>query len=417
MAARLAPTRLGAERPPRERVVLAVLVAVLVASLVLYVRDAYGHGDINLYHRYALTFWFGSDPLHTLPAEYPLLALAPFTLTLLPPLPDYVTVFGLWMMLLFVAGYVAVRRHESARAAEVFGVYLVLGCFGTILGRYDLVPAATVVIAYWAVRHRRLDLAYAMLALGTLLKLYPLFLVPILVIEHCRLLGADPFRMPPRPVLRGLALFAVAVGGAFAISAAIDTDDWLGAFTFNAHRPLQVESIPASLLWLTGIVGLPTTAVRSFNSYNLVGRADWIIGIVAELALVGGCVLVYWRQVTSRIDFGRALTLCVLVIICTNRVFSPQYLMWVLPLVAIVEGDYDALWLAVCALTTLVFPLAYDWTGLRGHPMPATYPFYLPALILVRNAVLLVATVRFAMRPARAEAEPEATPRAAWWSA
>jgi hypothetical protein len=219
--------------------------------------------------------------------------------------------------------------------------------------------------------------------------------------------------MPPRPVLRGLALFAVTVAGAFALSVAIDTDDWLGAFTFNAHRPLQVESVPASLLWLTGIVGLPTTAVRSFNSYNLVGRADWLISIMADLALAGGCLLVYWRQATRRIAFGRALALCVLVVICTNRVFSPQYLMWALPLVAIAEGDYDALWLAVCALTTLVFPLAYDWTGLRGHPMPATYPFYLPALILVRNAVLLVATARFASRPAPAEVRP----KAASWSA
>jgi hypothetical protein len=408
------------ERPktawlPRGPGVLALIVATLLGSLVFYTHSAYGHGDLNTYHRYALTFWFGSQPLRSLPVEYPLLSLVPFTLTLLPPLPDYVSVFGLWMLALFVAGYVAIRRRESARAAEVCGVYLALGGFGTLLGRFDLIPAATVVVAYWAARHRRFGLAYALLAAGTLLKLYPLFLVPVLVLEQYRVLGADPFRMPPRPVVRGVALFAAAVAGVFALSAVLDPNDWFGPFSFNAHRPLQVESVPASLLWLTGLAGLPVEADRSFNSYNLLGQAQGIISVLAELALVGGCLFVYWRQLLGRIAFGRALTLCVLVIICTNRVLSPQYLIWVLPLVAITEQEYDPLWLAVCALTTLIFPYAYDLTDLHGKPMPLSYPLYLPGLIAVRDALLLVATARFARRSWLARPEgPEARSTASW---
>ncbi len=374
-----------------------VVVAILLGSLAFYVHGAYGHGDVDLYHGYAVGFWLGDQPSHTLPAEYPLLALAPFTLTLLPPLPDYVSVFGLWMLLLLVAGYEATRRRESARAAEVCAVYLVLGAFATLLGRFDLVPAAAVVVAYWAARERRFGLAYSALALGTLLKLYPLVLLPVLALEQYRALGAHPLRWPPpRQVLHGVALFAGAVAGLFALAAALDPGHWLGPFSFNAHRPIQVESLPASLLWLTGLAGLPTAADRSFNSYNLVGAADGIIGAVATLVLVAGCLLVYWWQLRRRIAFGRALTLCVLVVVCTNRVFSPQYLIWVVPLVAIMEQEYDLLWLAVCALTTLIFPLAYDSTGLRGQPMPADYPLYFPALIAVRNGLLVAATVRFA---------------------
>jgi hypothetical protein len=397
----------------RNRVVLALTAGVLLFSLFSYMHGAYGHGDIDLYRRYALDFWSGTPPFHSLPAEYPLLALAPFALTLLPPERDYVTVFGLWMLLLLVAGYLAVRRRESARTAEVCAVYLVLGCFATVLGRYDLVPAGTVVVAYWAARHRRFDLAYGMLALGTLLKLYPLLLVPVVAIEQYRALGAHPLRLPPpRAVIGGMAIFAVGVGGGFALTALLNTSQWLGPFSFNAHRPLQVESVPASLLWLSGLAGLPMAADRSFNSYNLVGRASELIGFAAALALVAGCLLVYWRQLNRRIGFGPALTLCVLVVVCTNRVLSPQYLIWVLPLVAIVEGDYDLVWLAVCALTTLIFPFAYDSTGLRGEPMPSLYPLYFPALIAVRNALLVVATVRFATRAARLGAPAPAAARA-----
>lgn len=403
----------------RNRVVLVLTAGVLLFALLRYLHDAYGHGDIDLYHTYALAFWSGTPPFHSLPAEYPMLALAAFTLTLLPPERDYVTVFGLWMLLLLAAGYVAVRRRESVRTAEVCAVYLVLGCYATVLGRYDLVPAAAVVVAYWAARSRRFDLAYGLLALGALLKLYPLLLVPVVALEQYRALGADPLRLPPpRAVLRGLAIVAVAVAGGFAVAAMLDPSHWLGALDFNAHRPLQVESVPASLLWLTGLAGLPVAADRSYNSYNLVGQASGIIGFASDLALLGGCLLVYWRQLNGRIEFGRALTLCVLVVICANRVLSPQYLIWVLPLVAIMERDYDLVWLAVCALTTLIFPFAYDSTGLRGQPMPAQYPPYFPALIAVRNALLIVGTVRFATRAARprntAPAPAPARPVPSW---
>jgi hypothetical protein len=393
----LAPRLAATAWTPRSRAVLAIAMVTLTGSLVFYMQGPYGHGDISIYHRYALAFWSGPAPLRTLPAEYPPLSLVAFTLTLLPPAANYVSVFGLWMLLLFTVGYVAIRSRESPRAAEVCAVYLVLGCLATLLGRYDLVPAATVVVAYWAARQGRFRLAYAMLALGTLLKLYPLLLVPVLVLEQYRTLHVDPLRTrPPRPVVLGVALFAAAVGGVFALSAMLDPDGWLGPFTFNAHRPLQVESVPASVLWVTGLAGMPTAADRSFNSYNLVGSASGLIGALAEVALVAGCLAVYWRQLTRRLAFGRALTLCLLVVICTTRVLSPQYLMWVLPLVAIAEQDYDPVWLAVCALTTLVFPYAYDWTHLRGQPMPHSYPAFFPALIAARNVLLVAATVRFA---------------------
>ena len=397
MVARPIPRPVSPPSPGRRQAlaVPAIAAAVLLGSLAVYLHGSYGHGDIEVYHRYALAFWSG----HALPAEYPPLAVAPFTLTLLPPQPDHVTVFGVWMLLLLGAVYVAIRRRESAPAAQVCVVYLALGGFATVLGRYDLVPAATVVAAYWAARRRRFGLAHGLLALGTLLKLYPAVLLPVLVLEQYRTLGADPLReRPPPAVLRGAAVFAGTVAGGFALAAALDPAHWLGSFSFNAHRPLQVESVPASLLWLTGLAGMQTAADRSFNSYNLVGQASGVIGAVATLALVGACLLVYWWQLQRRIAFGRALTLCLLAVLCAGRVLSPQYLIWVLPLVAIVEREYDLLWLAVCALTTLIFPFAYDATGMRGRPMPAAYPLAFTALIAVRNGLLLAATARFATR-------------------
>ncbi len=391
-----------ASPPPwltRDRLVPPALVVVLLGSLMLYMHSAFGHGDITEYHRYAQAFWLGWPPLHSLPAEYPLLSLAPFTLTLVPPLPDFVSVFALWMLALFVAGYYAIRRLESARAAEVYGVYLVLGCFATVLGRFDLVPAAATVLAYWAVRERRFTLAYGLLAAGTLLKLYPLLMVPVVVIEQYRALELHPLRaLPPRPVLRGLALFAGAVVAVFAISALLNPGGWLGPFVYNGQRPLQVESVPASLLWLSGLLGLHVAPDHSFHSYNLVGTAAGELSLLADAGLVGGCLWVYWQQLNGRLAFARALTLCLLVVVCTDHVFSPQYLMWLVPMVAITQRELDPVWLAICALTTLIFPFAYDLAGLHGARTPVSYPWYFPGAIALRNALLVIATARFARR-------------------
>ena len=47
---------------------------------------------------------------------------------------------------------------------------------------------------------------------------------------------------------------------------------------------------------------------------------------------------------------------------------------------------------------TLIFPYAYDWAGLHGSGTPASYPWFFPGLIAVRNALLVIATARFIRR-------------------
>jgi hypothetical protein len=118
--------------PRRTWIVLTLAVAALLAAL-LYMHWPNVHGDQSLYDRYAWDFWAGASGarFHALPAEYPLLALLPFTLTILPPLPDFVSVFALWMLGLLVAVVLVVARRESPKVAEVLAVSLAVGAWGT----------------------------------------------------------------------------------------------------------------------------------------------------------------------------------------------------------------------------------------------------------------------------------------------
>ncbi|HKB47855.1 MAG TPA: hypothetical protein VKC57_09170, partial [Ktedonobacterales bacterium] len=140
-------------RPPQRPTWLtyapdAVLVAVAMVGAALLINHLWymPNGDVNYYSTYAGNFWrgnpaTGANPFRTLPTEYPPLALLPFTLALLPPITNTLLVFGFWMLLLVVAGYVAIARMSSRRNALAFVAYLVLGEAVIVLGRYDLVPA------------------------------------------------------------------------------------------------------------------------------------------------------------------------------------------------------------------------------------------------------------------------------------
>jgi hypothetical protein len=366
-------------------------VVCLLALIPIYVHSHYGHGDIDLYHRYAAAFL----SRHSLPYEYPMLAVLPFFLAL-PPVGDYIVVYAVWMVVLFIAGYVAIYRFASSRAANLYALYIVLGGAITTLARFDLVPALVTLAALWAVSRRRFTLGYLLLALGVLLKLYPLFLLPIVMIEHRRVLHFRGGSLLPGPVLRGAGIFGLTVALGFLVAIILEPVGWWSPFLQVSHRPLEVESIPATLLWLTSLVGSSAVPDHSFHSFNLVGPAAGALSTLGDLSLVAGCLFVYWRQSKGRIDVGRAFLAVVCVAIVTSKVFSPQYLIWALPLVAMIEG-FDLIWIATSLLTTLVYPILFELDQLHGLGVPSRYSPHFLGLIAIRNALLLIATWRAAV--------------------
>jgi hypothetical protein len=376
---------------------LGLLLALVAALMPIDLFGRSGHGDVDLYHRYALAFWAGSPPFHLLPVEYPPLAILPFTLTVLPPLGSYVLVFGLWMGATLVGGFFLFDRLFSRRAAVLYVVYLTVGALGTLIARFDLVPSLVTVLALAACQRRRFWAAYVLLGLGVLLKLYPIVLLPILMLEHRRVLRSDGDRstLPGQVILgAGAAATVMAIGFGFALG--LEGEAAFSAFRYALHRPVQVESVAASLLWLLSGLGVPMATDHSFGSFNVVSGLSGPLTSLSSLTLAAGSLWIYWRQVRGRISVGRAMIAAVCLFLATSKVLSPQFMIWVLPLLA-AEEDLHWSWILVGAATTLVYPFAYQYGGLRG-PLPAAYAFPFMAAIALRNGLLLVATLR-ALRP------------------
>jgi hypothetical protein len=132
----------------------------------------------------------------------------------------------------------------------------------------------------------------------------------------------------------------------------IDFHGLISPVSYAVQRPLHIESL-AGLLMVFSNLGSPHL-VASYGSCNVLTGAQPVVSI-ACLSLFAAGVLLAYRRVRLGLDsLGRGAILILMITLVTNKVFSPQYLLWILPAVAYVEG-FDLRWLGIAFLTSYSF--------------------------------------------------------------
>ena len=377
----------------------------LVGALIsVWLPGDWRQADVTLYRTDALAFW-GHLAHPSLPQEYPPLAVIPFALALIGPPAAGQDSFALGMAALFVLGFVAVRRWQGPSRAWTYAAYTLAAGPATLLFRYDIVPGLLVLACLWLLERRRFTPTYPLIAVGTLVKLFPLVLLPVAAIAHARAdRSGGGGGVTRRLAVGGVVCIAIVAAG-FALGRVVDPAHGLGAITYDLRRPVEVELVPATLMWLGSLVGAPIHASYSYGSYNLAGPLAAAASLIGDAGLAVGMLWVWWRQVTGRIDTGQAVVAGLLVLICTSAVLSAQYLLWVAPVLAVVEG-FRYRWLAVCLLTALVFPLLFQ-VAVQYQPT-IRYSAVFLAGIAARNLLLVACTARFLTTARRAPAQSAA---------
>jgi hypothetical protein len=389
--------------------------------------------DPARYQCYALTFWLGSNaihllpaaqcsflpagtqlPFHMLPIEYPPLTLVPFSLALLAPLSYYQLVFSLLMALTAVLVYWLLLRYGPRGAGLIFALYLLGGAVATAHVRFDLLPAALTLISLIAAERRHWISAYVALAFGVLLKIYPILLLPALFIAEQQAeerMGLPPQFLPLTALPRSLwstlhnirrwqwkhcFLFIGVVAGVTGFFALLDFQGAIVTqLAYFAHRPVQVESSGSTLLWLTSLFGASLKITNEYGSINVVNPFSSIVSLISTLLLIVGfvyCLLMLWHKRMDVVQTGIAL---LFVFIATGKVFSPQYIIWLVPLLAYV-GAFDVFWFffwgPAAVLTTIVF--AYFYTRpIDPLNIPLTPGFF--QMVAIRNTFFIVVTLAY----------------------
>jgi uncharacterized membrane protein len=327
------------------------------------------YGDAIVHH--------GLVPYRDFHIEYPPGALPIFILPSLTS--DYPRALEALMAACGVGLIAVVARVRPAAAFYVALAPVLAGSL--ILSRFDLWPALLATGALAALLDRRHALGWALLGLAIAAKLWPLVFVPPALAwtaVHRRL----------RSVLAGVATLAVVV----LPFAAIAPHGLYESVRGQADRPLQIESLGASLVTTFGHPAVITT----HGSQNVAGHGTLAAAFGTVQLLV---LLALWAAFArGPIDAERLVrysTACVCAFIAFGKVLSPQFLLWLIPLVPLVRGRRGqlavALLTAALVLTQVWFPMRY-WNYVQH--------FQLAGVVLARNLVL-VALLAALVWPAR----------------
>jgi uncharacterized membrane protein len=196
--------------------------------------------------------------------------------------------------------------------------------------------------------------AFAVLGLAVSAKVYPLVLVPLAVWLAWRRSGGRRAAIG----VGVLVLVAAAVAAPFAAYAPHGVYD---SFHAQATRGLQIESLGASVLLVLDRLGVyrahvvETFGVAGRNlAGGTAGTASAVLLVLEALAVATVWAL-YARARDLRAQLPLAFAAAVAGFLAFTKVFSPQYLVWLLPLV-LVAGDAAAI-----ALLAVALVLAQVW--------------------------------------------------------
>jgi Glycosyltransferase family 87 len=301
--------------------------------------------DVGLYGDYADALLDGRIPYRDFFVEYPPGGFLVFT----PPavMPDgwYLHAFKSFMALLglatlFVVALALVRL--GAVGARLYGAVFAVALSPLALGpvslnTYDAFPALLVVGALAAALYGRDTLAFGLLGVAFAAKLYAAALVPLFVLWLWR---------SRRPFGRPLLAFGVAVLVLVGPFAVLGWDGLAESVRAQSGRGLQVESLGGAILLAAHRLGLYDAEVVAGSTAALTrdlagGLPDALATAttvlqIAAIALVA-LLFLRGRPDGERLVIATAATLAGF--LAFARFVSPQYLVWLIPIVPLVAGS------------------------------------------------------------------------------
>lgn len=383
--------RLRRISPRRVQGVMALFIVLHALSLAaLWPTIARGEalGDLVLYRDWAVNAFRGDEIMGiTTDWVYPLMAWMPIGIAnLFGPNAYQIVWFAMVTILNFFATAVVLRASADSR--HPIGAYVWLGTIAVLspvaMLRLEGVVAPIVLIALLLLR-RFPFISGVVLAVATWIKVWPAAVIAAVIAARQ---GGGRIIPAGIVVTAGITVVASLSGG---------LNHLMSFMSLQLGRALQIESPLATIpMVLDGLGGS-----GYFQYYNKVLRTTELGGPVPELVagisttllvvvllLIVATIYLQSRRgvVAHQLMLTGALALATALFVL-NKVGSPQFMLWILPIVVVGLLTRDTWWhvaaaltVAASLLTTIVFPLMYPLL-LKVH--------LLPILILAARNILL----------------------------
>lgn len=360
------------------------------------VRSATHGADVGVYAADARAIADGRLPYRDVYVEYPPGVLP----AILAPEPatDYATTFKVLMAVLgagsLLAAAVCLRTHGGRVLWPLLAIAVAPVAVGSVfVNRFDVWPALLLVVGLALLVRGHPAAAFAVLAVGATAQVSPTAAVPAAAVWVWRRHGAKTLK-------RAVAVF-VGTGLIILVPfAALGAGGLRFSFTIQLTRHLQTESLGGAALLIADRLGLYKATIATGNpgSLDLFGSLPTIIAAFSLVAVVALIAWGAWTLTRGPIGVERviaAAAAAVAVYVAFGKVLSPQYTVWLIPLVPLVRGASGriatVLLLAALLLTQLEFDHRYNQIHTAG---PVVWILLVRDLLLVVVATLLLHAAR-----------------------
>jgi len=283
--------------------------------------------DVGWYNFWASNMINGQFPAHDPMWQYPPLAAVIF---LIGYSLSHASVGFVSLALIADAGtmallVVAQRRLGTTRTLGLWiwvAAPIMLGPI--MLGRFDVFPTVAVIAAL--VFASSAESFGALVAIGALLKVWPVLAL---------------LATPRKDGMRSLIVFA----GTFVAGSAIMVSWWPESFSFlsgQRARGLQIESVGALPYMWWNSMGHHVNVALQYGAVEVVAQGTRTVCLLVTVACLGLLGLLAILRLLGKLEQASpshiAIT-AVLVSMCTSRVLSPQYSVWMIGLLALTVLD------------------------------------------------------------------------------
>jgi uncharacterized membrane protein len=327
--------------------------------------------DVTIYYENSKMILQGKLPYMDFKFEYPPLALIPmvfphlFTTDKLLSYPIYLHVFAgqncLYSVLIMLALATIARRMQPRRAVMcVLIVYMTIMIFLSplLFWRYDIFPASLSIFCLHAVLGNRAKTAGILVGLGIAAKLYAVVFLPVMLAYYTarRQWQNMIYIFCSSSSVVVLIFFPFLFAGPNAL---------LNLFRYHHDRGLQLESVAGGVVVILDAVGITKVTVGySYGAWHVASPiADIFLKlfpIMFALALgtVALCCFIHFEHRNRFQDAGNIwylnayYAMALLALLVFSNVFSPQFLIWLVPF-SVLLPLRQALTLLVISMLTI----------------------------------------------------------------
>lgn len=372
------------------------------------------HTDINDYV-YRVNYFLTNGSFNNLPGNDDppgalfFLALVHFVLPLSDPLKitfsSYLwKLFAVNIILILSLAYLYKKYTKNIKSLFVFSLIL-LATGPIVLFRFDLFVAILVVLSLYFLKHRKIFFAALLLGAGAIVKIYPLLLLPYLMISQYQKEKVYGVLKTSLSFIAGYLVFLILVTMVLDIS----SSSIISSFHFLSQRPVHTESAWGTSLTLFAKIttgdwaqGLGGWGVFGISPSYVIGppffyNYFWIVPVGVWY------LWIFTRKLDNKSADIKIPIATIILFLIFSKVIHHQYLLWFMLLLPLIDPNLffkKTKWFIILTLvifTTFinqyVYPLNYsNW--MFGFYANGSYQ-YLFWLIFLRNILLVVILIMF----------------------